>query len=249
MGNNETMIIEKISGCIKDTTQLKSKKAFMGVSIYNLFFKKKTMEKYILWASKNFKEFLIILMDNPEKYNLHIFKKINIRLALNKVKNHATELKRCFEKIIQKHNLTNVSILTFDKVKNEKDYLEKLKIINKNYKTNQEFKKDLLDLMNIWIGDKIKNLNRKLSEKELEILSRYIKEELACIIYLTEAGYKIELDPTPEFRTKRKLYEEEFSKIKKQLKLTTRGHIYLHPEGIEKYGINKKKQIEAKLNV
>ncbi len=236
--------IKFISGLAKEILDFPKKySGFMGISIYNYFFTRKTMEKYILWGSKNLKEFIILLMDDPEVSNLHIFKKIDKKTALQKSRSHADSIKICLEKIIEKNFIKNTKILCFRDFNLDKKYLKIEKIIFNNFKKDLKFKEDLINLMFLWIGDKIKSMGKEITSEELEELSKYIKKELASLLYFTEKGYKIELDPTPEFSTKRNIYEGIFEEIKRKLKLTKRGHIYLHPEGIEKYGKKKIKEI------
>ena len=105
---------------------------------------------------------------------------------------------------------------------------------------NPEFKNELHDLMEEGIGGKIAEYvqNNSLSPAKTgeikEVLAGYILEEFVSLLYFTETGYTIEVDPTKEFSTKALVYNGHFLDYTKLLLLTRRGHIYTHPEGITK---------------
>jgi hypothetical protein len=102
------------------------------------------------------------------------------------------------------------------------------------------FKHSMLQLMDEVIGNKIRQYQtfRKWSEVELaekkEVLLNYLVEELASVIFFTENGYPIEIDPTHEFSTKTLLYEDGLSGLSQKLGLTRRGHLHAFPEGYDK---------------
>jgi len=247
-GEQRKLIIKSVTALGKESLKFPKKyNGFMGISIYNYFFNGKTMEKYICWGSENFGKFLVLLMDDPEVNNLHVFKGIGKKEALEKARSHSDSLKICFKKIINKNKINNVEIVQFRDFYTELEFTKFKKIVEEEFKKNKLFRDDVLGLMHLWIGDKIDSLEKIISPNNIKELSNYIIEELTSLFYFTEKGYRIELDPTPEFSTKKKVYNGIFKEIKEKMKLKKRGHIYLHPEGIEKYGKKKIKEILKKL--
>jgi hypothetical protein len=62
------MIIRQTTGLGEEALRITKKyNGFMGVSIPHRFFSKKTMQYYTEWGSHQFEEFIILLMDDPEK--------------------------------------------------------------------------------------------------------------------------------------------------------------------------------------
>jgi hypothetical protein len=209
------MIIETTTDLGEDSIKHPGKyKGLMGISIFHKFFAKKRMEFYFSWGSTQFSEFVILLMDDPDKYNCMIF----------------NDLK----------GITNIKILQFRDFIEDPAYINVLDTIKEYLNEDSLFKEDLIGLMEMGIGEKIKDFLNQADtietspEKIKSILFMYIVEELASLIYLTQKGYPIEVDPTREFSTKKLLYEGSFPKLYKKLNLSKRGHIYAHPEGIQK---------------
>jgi len=231
------MIIEQSTDLGKNALENPKKyNGFLGVSILHKFFSKKNMGFYFEWCSKQFDEFVIILMDDPDKYNFQIFKGMNEKDALEHARKISDQLKRGYEKCLRDLNISNIKILQFRDFTKDKKYKAILQEINNSHESNKEFAKDLNHLMDIGIGGKIEELpyDKKGIGEARRILINYIIEELTSIIYFSENHYPIELDPTIEFITKKRIYEGDFPELYDKLKLTKRGHIYIHPEGILK---------------
>ena len=73
------MVIEQVTDLGKEALiKPFSYNGFMGISILNKFFAKKRMKHYFIWASQHFKEFQILLMDDPDKYNFMVFKELPV---------------------------------------------------------------------------------------------------------------------------------------------------------------------------
>lgn len=233
------MIIEKITDLAESALNNPGKyNGFMGISTPHKFFSKNNMSYYFEWCSRQFKEFVMVLMDDPEHYNFMVFKFMKKKQALQHARKISDELKTAYEKSLRGLGIQNIKILQFKDFVNNDKYKNILLEVRKNAETNPGLKKDLEEMMNYGIGGKIEEFSKKISEKELEkiksILFQYIIEETAAIIYLTENGYPVELDPTIEFITKKRIYEGDFPEIYFKLNLTRRGHLFIHPEGITK---------------
>lgn len=231
------MIVEQVADLGKDALENSRKyNGFLGVSIPHKFFSKKNMKFYFEWGTKQFKEFIIILMDDPEKYNFQVFKNKDEKDALVHARKISDNLKSGYEKVLQELKINNIKILQFRDFLNDKNYTTILQEIYKFFESNDDFRKDLFKLMDIGIGGKIEELphDKNKIEKIRRLLVNYLIEELASILYLTENHYPIELDPTVEFTPKKRIYEGDFPELYDTLGLTKRGHIFVHPEGILK---------------
>lgn len=134
------MQIIKTTGLGSDALQHAQKyNAFMGISIRNSFFSKKTMRKYFLWLYHYFHETTILLIDYPDRYNTMIFTHLSEKDALNKTIKISDCIKRAYEKIKKQYNISNIKIVQFNDFLNNykyKYYYKKFyssKIINKTY--------------------------------------------------------------------------------------------------------------------
>ncbi len=235
------MLVEQTTDLGADALENPQKyNGFMGISILHRFFSKKTMSFYFDWCSVQFKETVILLMDDPDKYNFTIFKKIPEDESLHKARLISDEIKRGYERILAQKNIQNIKILQFREFISQPRYINILSSIHSFLKENNQFHSDLYNLMDHSIGNKIQefvqlnNIPTSNLSSIKETLFQYIVEEVASIVYLTEIGYPIELDPTIEFSTKKLIYEGHFPELFNKLQLSRRGHIFLHPEGIVK---------------
>lgn len=240
-GDGLEMIIERATGLgLSALENPMTYKGFMGVSILHKFYSKKRMYYYFKWASQLFKEFAIILMDDPDQYNFMVFSNMDKLDALAKAREISDEIKRSYERELTKLGIKNIKVIQFRDFKENKAFKKLVKATYEFMEKNTSFKEDLYSLIEVGIGGKIieyqKN-NHLNEEKIIDVhtqLSAYIIEELASIIYFTETGYQIEVDPTKEFSTKKYLYAKKFKKMDEYFTITERGHIYAHPRGITK---------------
>jgi tRNA-dependent cyclodipeptide synthase len=237
------MLVKSVVGLGAEALNDKKKyNAFLGVSVFNKFFTKEVFEKYALWCSEYFRETAILLMDDVERINFKLFKGLTEKESLKRAKESGENLRRAFEKVIRKNNISNVRIILLRDLKLEEGFWHNLKILQEEYNSNCEFKKLFKSLMLNIIGYKVEMLIENADDKTLDELSEYLKEELAAMLYLSENGYPIELDPYSEFSIKKDLYGGLLEDLKNTLELkAARGHIYVHPEGKE-YG--KKSSLE-----
>ena len=230
------MIIKEITSLASDALKIKRKyNAFLGVSLNNKFFSKKTMREYILWCSEQFVETLILIMDDPERYNYIILRGMSKKDAVSKSRYLGTEMKASYEKILKQFNISNVKITLFSEFWEDKEFVRINELIEKECNNNLGFKKSSMRSTLLWVGKKNVGLVENIDEKNLNILNRHIREELASLFYLTEKGYKIELDPTQELITKKEVYDGKFLEVAKKIGITERGHLYLCPEDCEEY--------------
>jgi tRNA-dependent cyclodipeptide synthase len=233
------MIIENISDLAKDALDNPGKfNGFMGVSLLHRFYSKENMSNYFTWCSKRFNKFTLVLMDDPDRYNFIVFKKINVREGLALARKISDEIKSGYNKLLLDMKIDNVEIMQFRDFISSNEYKLIFSEIEKYIEMNPNFKDDLVRLMNNGIGGKIEKLSKQITTEEFEnakhILFQYIVEEIAAIIYFTENGYPIEIDPSIEFSTKKRIYEADFTGLYSKLKLTKRGHIFIHPQGLIK---------------
>jgi tRNA-dependent cyclodipeptide synthase len=226
--------IKQITELASDALENKQKyKAFMGISLNNKFFSKKVMRQYIRWCSKQFSETLILIMDDPERYNYIVLDKMPVWEATDKSRDLGLQLKASYEKILIQFEIPNVKIVLFSEFWKDAEFERINNLVEKECQRNVDFKNDSMESTRVWIGKRVSA--DSFSEAELNTLNKHIREELASLFYLTEKGYVIELDPTPELSTKKKVYEDEFEELSKDIGITDRGHIYLCPEDSEWY--------------
>ncbi|RMD77302.1 tRNA-dependent cyclodipeptide synthase [Candidatus Dojkabacteria bacterium] len=235
------MIIEQTTAMGEDALLNPGKyRGFLGVSITHKFFKKENMVHYFKWGSKVFEKFYILLIDDPDMYNFVVFKSLSETDALARAHKISSELKYGYNRKLRELNIQNVEVVRLVDYGDNSEYLNIKAAVRNFMRSSDEFRKDMENLMQIGIGGKIKEyflLNPCSPEKQNEIkqyLINYIIDEISAIIYFTEKVAPIEVDPTVEFSTKKRLYEGDFPVLYNLLNLSQRGHIYCHPPGITK---------------
>ncbi len=159
-------------------------------------------------------------------------------VALNRAKNDV------IQKDPVKSSGNNIRLISFVELLQDNSFLELTQGIYKYAGDNVEFCRDLYNLIVHSIGGLIdmrlkhtKNISSENLAKFKMGLMNYIILELASLIYLTEISlYRIELDPTREFLTKKNMYDGKYPDLWEKLKIKnpSRGHINTHPKGLLK---------------
>lgn len=236
------MIIEQTTALGQDALDNPGKyRGFMGVSILHKFFAPKRMKYFLKWGSETFEDFVILLIDDPDHYNFMVFDGMSKEEALEKARSISDEVKRSYEKLLRQFKIDNVKILQFRDFEEDPGYIKLLskfrRLVNKNEELEDDLRKLMINSIGSRLGDHSKAKGHTQTEKDAseKIAFQYILEEVAALLYFTEEKeLKIEVDPTKEFTTKKMLYENRIPSVSKALDLGERGHIFVHPEGIEK---------------
>jgi tRNA-dependent cyclodipeptide synthase len=232
------MIVRQLTGLAEEAIRNPHKyNGFMGISLRNDFFSKKNMREYIQWGSEMFKEFAILIMDYPDNYSLQIFKDLDEKKAMDKARELSKEKKIAFERVIESLQVENVKLLQFKDFYDESQYNKILALVEKMSRSDTFFCDSLQFMFTSAIGNKleelfsIKNIAEGAMRSNIRnLLMHYVFEEFSSLVYLTEKGYSIEIDPYEEFYTKKLLYERRFPDLFNILQVRERGHVFLHPE-------------------
>ena len=231
------MIIRSITDLAREAIENKKTiSGFMGISIRNKFFSHKNLEPYFVWASEYFKEFTILLMDDPDRHNYILFSNNPPEEAITKARRMGEDKRIGYKKILKNLGITNIKIIRFVEFENEKIYTDSLKSLFLETTKSTELKEDLVKVLERGIGGKImefahaNNLSKEQVSELIDNLLSYVIEELAATIYLTETGSPIEIDPYAEVSTKKLIYENNIAGLYEKLHLTKRGHVFVHPE-------------------
>lgn len=196
------------------------------------------MESYILWGSKQFRQFFVLLMDDPDLYNYVIFSSNSYNTARAKARQMGYEKKVGYQRIAAKYNCTNITVLTFSDFIYKKEYQSTLSACRDYLAIDKAYQDDLISIMHKGIGGKIEEYfdQNRFSEKEkkftINTLFQYILEEFAAIIYVSEQIAPIEVDPYEEFSTKTQLYAGAYPDLAARIGITQRGHLFVLPNGI-----------------
>jgi len=196
--------------------------AFMGVSLGRPFFSKENIEKYFLWASKYCKKFLLILADEPERWNYQVFKNIDKKQALYLALKTGKEYKQGFEKTINKYSLKDIKIKTWKELfSNDQQYERILDKLYKYFKRDRNFGEDIIETTRNNL--KLKNIDERLPN--------YLIEETAAIIWLTKNDFPVEINHNSLAKINKNIYSNKYPKLTKELNLEEKwGYIQLDVE-------------------
>lgn len=236
------MVIKKTTDLGKDAIDHPGKyDGFLGISVGHQFYSNNVVEEYAMWASSIFKQFAIFLLDDPNHYNIMIYSQMEKQKSLQRARAVSDEKKAGYSRILKKNAISNITIIQCRDFIQDQKYQVILNGITRFSDDNEEFRKSLKGLMEEWVGGKIQEYANKHAFEERDLISaqntlfHYVLEEVASLVYLTEKGYTIEVDPTEEFATKILLYEKKFQGFAKYISIGNRGHIFAYPFGKSKY--------------
>lgn len=214
-------------------------KGFMGISIRNRFFTKEVLEEYFEWGSEIFSEFAILLVDDPDMYNLELFKGLSSSRALQKARDISENTEHSVQSIINRRGYTNITIVKYQDFEHEPSYQEILNAVDQYVDESEIFKDLLIETIYANIGKRLNEHFQVRDYSEVDKgrailkLMNYLIGEVAGILYMHRCGYSIEVDPTPEMRIISEIYDGNLQELGLKLNLPTRGHIYAKPEDAE----------------
>lgn len=208
----------------------KSVNAFMGVSLGKPFYSKENIEKYFLWAEKHCKKFILILADEPEKWNYQAFKRLSKSESLSFAQKVGEDYKRGFLRIINKHNLKNIEIKVWkDLFEKNQEYEEILAIFKKHFSENNQFREDCIKTIRQNLGQKIgEELEGDKEKIVADILSNYLLEELVSTIWFIKNGFPVEINPRELVELNESIYSKKYEQLSKDLGFSNKwGYIQL----------------------
>ena len=208
----------------------KSVSAFMGISLGKPFYSKENIENYFLWAEKHCKKFILILADEPEKWNYQAFKRLTELKSLSFARKVGEDYKRGFLRIINKHNLKDIEVKVWKELfNNNQEYEEILSIFKKHFLENNQFREDCIKTIRQNIGQKIEEgLEGNKDRIVADILSNYLLEELAATIWFIKNGFPIEINPRKLVELNENIYSNKYKQLSKDLGFSNEwGYIQL----------------------
>ena len=208
----------------------KSVSAFMGISLGKPFYSKENIENYFLWAEKHCKKFILILADEPEKWNYQAFKRLTELKSLSFARKVGEDYKRGFLRIINKHNLKDIEVKVWKELfDNNQEYEEILSIFKKHFLENNQFREDCIKTIRQNIGQKIEEgLEGNKDRIVADILSNYLLEELAATIWFIKNGFPIEINPRKLVELNENIYSNKYKQLSKDLGFSNEwGYIQL----------------------
>lgn len=176
---------------------------FVGISLGNKLLTPELAEEYVKWAHTNTKDNAVILVaDDIDIFNWMVFRGLSQKDAEEKVRQKGYGMKGMFEKAIrnlarQENDPTyiaNVHILFWSDIRN-KGYDHLKEILAEEYKTNKEFREQVL----YFVGKYIELRDVEVSEEDKDKLADYIISELPTLlggIYWNDTLYNLVLYPT-----------------------------------------------------
>lgn len=176
---------------------------FVGISLGNKLLTPELAEKYVKWAHTNTRDNAVILVaDDIDTVNWMVFRGLGRKEAEEKVRQKGYGMKGMFDKAIrnlarQENDPTyiaNVHIIFWSDIKN-KGYDHLKEILAEEYKTNTEFREQVLYFVDKYI--ELRDVEIPTEDKDR--LADYIINELPTLlggIYWNDTLYNLVLYPT-----------------------------------------------------
>lgn len=187
----------KFGQCLNATIQevLRRKyNIFVGISLGNKYFSESHIEEYIMWAARNTKDSLSVLIpDKIHAITYEVRNEYNSDKALRLAIETGSKIHALVEKIIHRlpHTLS-VEILTWQDIEND-DHLSMVRVLQQEFKKNILFKEAVLEVVR-------ENFTKEdYSLSKCEQLAQYILHELPILIggVTSPAGKYYNLIPYP----------------------------------------------------
>ena len=173
------------------TAELTRFNAYLGVSFSKTtYFSRPVMEAYIAWACAHCRDLLIIVADHLEAYNAVVFKGLSFADAEDRTMRTGLELRRAYEKAVPTELRERVRVRLASEILQESGCRDILDLVRSVASTNPRFQRDLRATVRIGLEGKLQTFVPKPADQEavLPILVNYIIEEIAIILFLTNAA-------------------------------------------------------------
>lgn len=179
------MEIKTYLNTTQEEVENKSFNIWVGISLGNKFFIKENIKEYILWAQKNTKDnVLVVVADAIQAYNFEVLDKISFAQAqrkaarlgdvkFNEVKEILSQLPKEQQQLV---NVVRWSETTFDL-----EYQKNLILVRNEFKTNPEFHQTIIEIVKKGRSDRYSTLSKLVPEK-LDRLAEYVLNELPHFI-------------------------------------------------------------------
>lgn len=208
----------------------KTVNAFMGVSLGKPFYSKENIENYFLWAEKYCKKLILILADEPERWNYQVFKQLPKKESLSFAQKIGEYYKRGFLKLINKNSLQDIEVKVWkDLFKRNQEYKRTLSVLRKHFLREGQFREDFIKTIRQNLGRKIKKELKGDKEKIIvDVLSNYLIEELAATIWFIKNDFPVEINPRKLSKLNKNIYIDKYRQLSKDLGLSSQwGYIQL----------------------
>lgn len=176
---------------------------FVGISLGNKLLTPELAEKYVKWAHTHTKDNAVILIaDDIDTVNWMVFRGLNQKESEEKVRQKGYGMKGLFDKAIrnlarQENDPTYIAkihIIFWSDIRN-KGYDHLKEILAEEYKTNKEFREQILYFVDKYI--ELRDVG--VSDEDKDKLADYIISELPTLlggIYWNNTLYNLVLYPT-----------------------------------------------------
>ena len=176
------MKIKKLLNITKEGFETKRFNIFIGISLGNKYFSKKNITEYLIWAIKNTRDKVALLIaDKINAINYEVRRGYSKKRALNVALKKGEEIERSAKKMLNALGLekkNKVYILRWKNIENKKEYLREKKIIEGFYKTDDGFREEIIKIVKENVNNKI----IKLKGGDYEKLVKYPLSELPIFI-------------------------------------------------------------------
>jgi len=186
-----------------------SENVFVGISLHNKYFSKRNISTLLKYSYYWVNELLFLVADSLNRYNYMLKFRINEKTAVKKSHIEGEQVLNMLFKIISDNKITKPLIT----IKKWDEYVPFISDVQNNLeyllKHNPMFRNDLTILSQKYLKDKI-GLDYMDSDS-IKISSKYIIEEMAISIYISEyTKYHCEIYPGEDIGLVNEIYSNKY---------------------------------------
>jgi tRNA-dependent cyclodipeptide synthase len=219
---------------------LRRMNAYLGISFsMSKYFSRSRMKKYFEWAGENVRDLVVIVADHFEGYNFNVFKGIPLETAFEKSHQVGIQFATNYGRAIPASLASRINIVLASELLQRPECSEIFEISSELADKDPEFKADVEAAILELLAGKLDDAGYR-GEKlrgALEILQRYIFEEIAIILYtahLEVPAYPVAIFPYPPREVITKIYDNHYGGAFQKI---TRGQpfrfVQVAPNGFE----------------
>ena len=177
--------------------------AFLGISLSKTrYFCRNTMRHYMAWACGCYGDLIVIVADHLEIYNQQVFKSRSYDDAVSYTQKTGRELQLNYRRAIPDGLQDRIEVVTASELLRQPGCARFLAAVEEAVAAQPDFARAIQATLMDAVGSRFEEqgYNRSEAETRLKMLERYLLEEIAIILHLTEhpdKPYEVSIFPYP----------------------------------------------------
>jgi tRNA-dependent cyclodipeptide synthase len=149
------------------------------------------MASYMRWSADHFNELLVIVADHLEAYNVCVFKRLCLHDAFRRTAQKGRELRTGYLRAIPSGLEGRIRVVLASQLLEEEGCAALARRVRAAAMWNKAFSEELARSIRLGLDGKLREAEAQgieIGPESIRLLSEYLIEEIAIILYITHAG-------------------------------------------------------------